>query len=87
MNPITREIKTENGDCISIVYEVIEDRMRKNYGLRLRETRISPERTTEIPEITGNLLEIQHLVMVLSTCSVTSATVHDILEDYRAARI
>ena len=44
-------------------------------------------RVIEIPDITGNLLEIQELLVVLSTYSVTSATIHDILEDYRVARI
>jgi len=87
VNPITREIQTENGDRLSITYEVIADQTGKSFGLRLRETRTSPEKMIEIPGICGNLLEIQDLIMVLSTYSVTSATVYDILEDYRAARI
>ena len=83
MDSISREIKTENGDLLNITYELIEESGEGGYGLRLRETRVSPEKLTEIPNITRNLLEIQELIVVLSTYSVTSATVHDILEDLR----
>ena len=86
MDPIRREIRTENGDLLNVIYEIIEDEVRGSYGLQLRETRISPEKIIEIPNVTGNLLEIEELIVVLSRYSVTSATVHDILEDLRAAR-
>jgi len=84
MNPITRNFKTENGDFLSVSYEMTENKESGRYGLRLREIRTSSEKLTEIPDITGNLLEIEGLIVVLSTYSVTSATVHDILEDLRA---
>ena len=84
MDRITRVIRTENGDFLNVTYERIRDEFTGKYGLRLREVRTTPEKLTEIPNITGNSLEIDELIVVLSRCSVTSATIHDILEDFRA---
>lgn len=84
MGSTTRVVQTENGDFLNITYEKIRDEFSGKYGLRLREVRITPEKLTEIPNITGNSLEIDNLIVVLSTYSVSSATVHDILEDLGA---
>ena len=78
MERITKEVRTENGDILKLTYEVIR---HNGYGLRVTAERRSPVESAEIPDITANLLEIERLLMVLSTCSVTPTSVCDILED------
>ncbi len=82
MNTIVKEVATENGDLLTLTYEVIEEQTSPQYGLRLKAERHSPVESVEIPNITANLLEIKRLLMVLSTCSVTPTTVHEILRDF-----
>ncbi|MBE6915086.1 MAG: hypothetical protein E7471_00410 [Ruminococcaceae bacterium] len=84
MEPITKEVSLENGDTLYLTYEVIEG--DSDYGIQLTAQRRMPIESVQIPNITSNPLEIERLLVVLSTCSVTPTSVSDILDDYRVER-
>lgn len=83
MKPIEKEVLLENGETMYLTYEVVGD---SNFGVRLTAQRRMPVESAEIPNITSNPLEIQRLLVVLSTYSVTPTSVSDILDDYRMER-
>ena len=81
MKPITKEICLDSGDTLHLTYEAIKD--DEGYGVRLSAQRRLPIESVQIPNITANSLEIERLLVVLSTYSVTPTSVFDILDDYR----
>ena len=81
MKPIAKEIALENGDTLSLTYEAVKS--GSDYGIRLTAQRKTPIESVQIPNITSNPLEIERLLVVLSTYSVTPTSVFDILDDYR----
>ncbi len=84
MKSIAKEICLEGGDTLHLTYEAIEG--EDGYGIRLNAQRRLPIESVQIPNITANPLEIERLLVVLSTYSVTPTTVFDILDDYRTER-
>ncbi len=81
MKPITKEVCLGNGETLHLVYEAVKG--ENGYGIRLSAQRCLPIETVQIPNITANSLEIERLLVVLSTYSVTPTSVSDILDDYR----
>lgn len=81
MQPIVKTINLENGDILHLTYEMTQRNDAPDYGLRVTAERRIPAESVEFPSITTNLLEIEQLLVVLSTYSVTPATVSDILDD------
>lgn len=81
MQPIVKKIQMENGDTLHVTYELLQSQSTMEYGLRVTAEQRKPIESVEFSSITSDLLEIEQLLMVLSTYSVTPATVSDVLDD------
>ncbi|MEG2570784.1 MAG: DUF6514 family protein [Clostridia bacterium] len=89
-----KEVVCENGTKLTITYSTVMNELIlscgaqiESFGLRIQsfENGEIPVDSVEILDITQSALEIDSIIMVLFTYTVTPATVYDVLDDYLAA--